>query len=87
MSVTIINTSAATGYFYATGITKMTSAYLLNIDLITNDTVTAPKPLAHAFNATCGPISGSVKVSFTPSTSLSQVLEILLHLALLALLF
>ena len=74
VSITITNSKSATGYFYATGINKMMQAFFFNIDFVTNDTVTAPPPIWIAFNATYGPISGSVKVSFNfnPSSTPSS---------------
>ena len=70
VSITIINSSAATGFFYATNIASITQAYLFSIDFTTKDTITVP--LAYAFNATYGPVSGSIKVSFTFNPSVKN---------------
>ena len=72
VSISLINTSYATGYFYATNIKQMTQAHLHAGAVGKNG-----PSIAWAFNATYGPISGSVKASFTFNPSLNNVSSLL----------
>ena len=72
VSITLLNTSYASGYFYATNINQMTMAHLHAGAVGKNGPV-----IAWAFNATYGPISGSVKASFTFNPSLNNVSALL----------
>jgi hypothetical protein len=72
VSIRLINQSYATGYFYATNIKQMTMAHLHAGAVGSNGSV-----VAWAFNATYGPISGSIKASFTFNPSLNNVSALL----------
>ena len=67
-SISIVNASYATGFFYATNIVQMTAAHLHAGVVGKNGPV-----LAWAFNATYGPVSGSIKASFTFNPSLNNI--------------
>ena len=60
VSITLVNQSYASGFFYATNIKQMTMAHLHAGPVGKNG-----PSIAWAFNATYGPISGSIKASFT----------------------
>jgi LysM repeat protein len=72
VSTIIVNSSYATGYFYATNINGMIQAHLHAGVAGKNGPV-----LAWAFNATYGPISGSIKASFTFNPSVNNVSSLL----------
>ena len=71
-SISIVNASYATGFFYANNIVQMTAAHLHAGVVGKNGPV-----LAWAFNATYGPVSGSVKASFTFNPSLNNISSLL----------
>jgi hypothetical protein len=72
VSITLVNTSYAAGYFYATNIKQMTMAHIHVGALGKNG-----PSIAWAFNATYGPISGSVKASFTFNPSQNNISALL----------
>ena len=72
VSVTLVNTSFATGYFYATNIKQMTMAHLHAGAVGKNG-----PPIVWAFNGTHGPVSGSIKATFTFNPSLNNVSALL----------
>ena len=72
VSITLINTSYATGYFYATNIKQMTAAHL-HVGAVGQN----GPPIAWAFNATYGSISGSIKASFIFNPSLNNISSLL----------
>ena len=67
VSITIVNASYASGLFYATNVKQMTMAHLHNGAVGNNG-----PPIAWAFNATYGPLSGSLKAFFRFDPSLSN---------------
>ena len=71
-SISLLNSTYATGFFYATGIIQMTAAHL-HAGAVGR---TGP-PIAWAFNATYGPVSGSVKASFSFNPSLNSISALL----------
>ena len=72
VSITIVNSSYATGYFYATNINQMTMAHLHAGAVGSNGPV-----IAWAYNATYGPISGSIKASFAFNPSSNNISSLL----------
>jgi hypothetical protein len=72
VSITLVNSSYASGYFYATNINLMTMAHLHSGTVGKNGPA-----IVWAFNATYGPISGSVKASFTFNPSVKNVSALL----------
>jgi hypothetical protein len=74
VSVTLVNTSFATGYFYATNIKQMTMAHLHAGAVGKNG---PPIVWALALNGTYGPMSGSIKATFTFNPSLNNVSALL----------
>jgi len=75
VSLSIFNSTYGSGYFFATNINQMTQAVILSeFDILNmvNTSTTVPRPLFYAFNATYGPISGSVKVSFAFNPSMNN---------------
>ena len=72
VSITIKNVSYASGYFYATNINQMKTANLAAGAVGKNGPV-----IARAFDATYGPISGSIKASFTFDPSINNVTSLL----------
>jgi hypothetical protein len=72
VTVTLVNSSSATGYFFATNINQMTMAHLHAGAVGKNG-----PPIAWAFNATYGPISGSIKAAFTFNPSVNNISALL----------
>ena len=72
VSITLVNKSYASGFFYATNINQMTMAHLHAGPVGKNGPATA-----WAFNASYGPISGSIKASFTFNPSQNNVSALL----------
>jgi hypothetical protein len=72
VSISIVNSNYATGYFFATNIKKMTQAHLHAGAVGVNGPA-----IAWAFNATYGPISGTIKASFTFNPSLNNISSLL----------
>ena len=72
VSVSLINTTYATGYFFATSINQMSAAHLHSGAVGVNG-----PPIAWAFNATYGAITGSIKASFTFNPSLNNISALL----------
>jgi hypothetical protein len=72
ISLTLINQTFASGYFYATNINQMTKAHLHAGTVGSNGPV-----IAWAFNGTYGPISGSIKATFTFNPSVNNVSSLL----------
>ena len=72
VSISLLNSSYASGYFYATNINQMTMAHLHVGSLGSNG-----PPVVWTFNATYGPISGSVKASFSFDPSVKNVSALL----------
>ena len=72
VSITLVNSSYASGYFYATNINQMTMAHLHAGAVGKNGPA-----IIWAFNATYGPISGSVKASFNFNPSVNNVSALL----------
>ena len=68
VSVSLLNSTFGTGFFYATGINQMTQAHL-QAGAVGK---TGP-PIAWAFNATYGPLSGTIKASFTFNPSVHNI--------------
>ena len=68
VSITLVNRSYASGYYYATNVNQMTMAHLHLGAMGKNGPV-----IAWAFNATYGPISGSVKALFSFNPSVNNV--------------
>lgn len=71
-SITLTNSTYATGFFFATNIASMTMAHLHKGSAGTNGPV-----IAWAFNGTYGPISGSIKASFTFNPSVNNISTLL----------
>ena len=71
-SITLINATFATGYFYSTKIKQMTQAHLHTGAVGKNG-----PSIAWAFNATYGPLSGSIKASFTFDPSVNNISSLL----------
>ena len=67
-SVTLVNSSYALGYFYATNIKQMTMAHL-HVGAVGKN----GPPVAWALNASYGTISGSVRVSFSFNPSVNNI--------------
>ena len=72
VSIRLINQSYASGFFYATNINQMTMAHLHAGAVGKNGPI-----IGWAFNSTYGPISGSIKASFTFNPSLNNVSSLL----------
>jgi hypothetical protein len=72
VSLTLINQTYAFGYFYATNIKQMTMAHLHAGAARSNGPV-----IAWAFNGTYGPISGSIKATFTFNPSVNNISSLL----------
>ena len=71
VSVTLFNSTYSRGYF-AVSISQMTQAHLHASSVSING-----PPLAWAFNATYGPISGSIRAPFTFNPSLNNITSLL----------
>jgi hypothetical protein len=71
-SITLVNSSYASGYFYATNIKQMTMAHLHSGAVGSNGPA-----IAWAFNGTYGPISGSIKATFAFNPSVNNVSALL----------
>lgn len=76
VSISLWNSSYGSGYFYATKINQMTQAFVI-FQFQLNSSSALPPPLLYAFNATYGPLSGSVKVSFAFNPSVNNVSTLL----------
>lgn len=72
VSVTLVNSSSARGYFFATSINQMTQAHLHVGPEGKNGPV-----IAWTFNATYGPISGSIKATFAFNPSVNNISTLL----------
>lgn len=67
VSVTLHNTTYGSGYLFATNVVQMTQAFFWF------DQGGQKFPLVWVFNGTYGPVSGSIKVSFTFNPSVNKV--------------
>jgi hypothetical protein len=72
VSITLINKTHARGYFFATNINQMTMAHL-HVGAVGKN----GPPIAWAFDGTYGPISGSVKATFTFDPSVNNISSLL----------
>ena len=72
VSISIVNATYASGYFFATNIKQMTQAHLHSGAVGKNGPA-----VAWAFNATYGPISGSIKAAFSFNPSLNNISSLL----------
>ena len=79
VSITLKNSTSATGYFYATNIVQLTSAFAYVVSPKTDSQPAQAVPVFYAFNATSpgNSASGSIKFlfSFDPSPFLGQFLD------------
>lgn len=72
VTVTLFNSSYASGYFYATNINQMTAAHLHAGAVGQNGPI-----VVWAFNSTYGTVSGSIKALFTFNPSVNNVSALL----------
>ena len=79
VSITLKNSTTATGYFFATNVVQMTSAFAYIISPKTDLEPAKAVPIFYAYNATSAwnSATGSIKFvfSFDPSSFLAQFLD------------